>query len=140
VLGKDFDFLKGSVEGPLQSYNYIMDAFGSHGLRIYLLSKFPFEANKTLMKECRKFDDYIKQLIIEAKNDKDNTEKGLVHLLVEANMESNEIYQNVGIFFLAGHETTSTTLQYILYNMAKNPDIQQKVRDEINAVFPEKKL
>lgn len=38
-------------------------------------------------------------------------------------------------FFLAGFETSSTTISYCLYEMAKNPEIQEKVHEEINTVL-----
>ena len=38
---------------------------------------------------------------------------------------------------LAGHETTSVALAWTLYQLAKNPLIQEKVRAEINAVIRE---
>ena len=38
-------------------------------------------------------------------------------------------------FFIAGFETTSTTMAFCLYEMARNPDIQQRVRNEIDTVL-----
>ena len=35
------------------------------------------------------------------------------------------------IFFIAGYETTSSTVTYFLYEMAIHPDIQEKVYNEI---------
>lgn len=35
------------------------------------------------------------------------------------------------IFFIAGYETTATTLHFMIYNLALYPDIQQKIADEI---------
>lgn len=32
---------------------------------------------------------------------------------------------------LAGHETTATTLDFVLYELAKRPECQAKMRDEI---------
>ena len=39
------------------------------------------------------------------------------------------------LFFLAGFETTSATMTFCLYELAKNPDIQERVRNEIDAVL-----
>lgn len=39
------------------------------------------------------------------------------------------------IFFLAGFETTSTTISFALFEMALNEGIQLKARNEVNRVF-----
>eukprot|EP00094_Tigriopus_californicus_P011152 TCALIF_10762-PA protein Name:"Similar to Cyp6a8 Cytochrome P450 6a8 (Drosophila melanogaster)" AED:0.09 eAED:0.25 QI:14/0.25/0.2/1/1/0.8/5/0/459 len=41
------------------------------------------------------------------------------------------------IFFLAGFETTANTLSTLCYNLAKHPEIQDKVREEITNVVNE---
>lgn len=46
-----------------------------------------------------------------------------------------EMAAQVFIFFLAGFETSSTTLSFCLYELANNQDIQQRVHDEIDAVL-----
>jgi len=35
---------------------------------------------------------------------------------------------------LAGHETTSTTVTWALYELSENPECQSKVREEIRAI------
>jgi cytochrome P450 len=36
------------------------------------------------------------------------------------------------LFLLAGYETTSTTLAYIMYELTVNPDVQIKLQEEID--------
>lgn len=45
---------------------------------------------------------------------------------------------NVRMLCFAGHETTSSTLSYALWHLASNRDIQQRLREEIDPLFPRK--
>lgn len=46
-----------------------------------------------------------------------------------------EFAAQVFVFFLAGFETSSTTMTFALYELAKHQDIQKRVRKEINDVL-----
>jgi len=46
-------------------------------------------------------------------------------------LSENEILAQAIIFFLAGYETTASTLSFCTYELALNPDIQQKLYEEI---------
>ena len=50
-------------------------------------------------------------------------------------MTMDELAAQVFIFFLAGFETSSTTMSFCLYELALNPDIQRRVQDEIDNVL-----
>lgn len=80
------------------------------------------------------------QLLIQLRN------TGTVHLDDEWNtaitsneseklMTLNEMAAQVFIFFIAGFETSSRTLTFCLYELAKNQDIQQRLQNEIDDVL-----
>lgn len=50
-------------------------------------------------------------------------------------MSVDEIAAHSFAFFGAGFETSSTTMSFCLYELAKNPDIQERLRYEINTVL-----
>lgn len=39
------------------------------------------------------------------------------------------------VFFAAGFETSSTTMQFALYELALNPELQRKLQNEIDTVL-----
>ncbi|ODN97340.1 hypothetical protein L198_03903 [Cryptococcus wingfieldii CBS 7118] len=70
--------------------------------------------------------------------------KDLISILVKANMAAGlkpeqrlsdeEVLDQITTFMLAGNETTSTGLTWILYNLSQNLDVQEKLRKEVQSV------
>ncbi|CAG2175258.1 unnamed protein product [Oppiella nova] len=50
---------------------------------------------------------------------------------VEHYITDDEILANAWIFFVAGYDTTATTLSFATYELALNPDVQQKLYEEV---------
>lgn len=50
-------------------------------------------------------------------------------------LTNKEILSQSVLFLLAGYETTATTLEFITYNLAMNPDVQEKLIHEVDAVL-----
>ena len=52
-------------------------------------------------------------------------------------MDEEELISNLFIFFFAGQDTSSTTLSWIFYYLAKYPDVQEKLRAEVKETMKE---
>ncbi|KAH8321297.1 hypothetical protein KR074_000698, partial [Drosophila pseudoananassae] len=74
-----------------------------------------------------KRNDFMDMLIeMKLKYDNGNKEEGITF---------NELAAQAFIFFLAGFETSSTTMGFALYELACNPEIQDKARKEVDFVL-----
>lgn len=53
-------------------------------------------------------------------------------------LSETDLIDQVGTLFLAGHETSASTLAWALYILAHQPDVQQTVRQEANDLWRER--
>jgi len=53
------------------------------------------------------------------------------------NLTEDEIVAHEFIFILAGYETTAAALEFTTYLLAKNPEVQRRLQEEIDEHFPE---
>ncbi|XP_078609204.1 cytochrome P450 3A29-like [Branchiostoma floridae x Branchiostoma japonicum] len=55
-------------------------------------------------------------------------------------LTKDDVVANGILFFIAGYETTATTMAFALYNLALNQDVQEKVRQEIEHVMEDREV
>lgn len=78
--------------------------------------------------------------IIDSRRDRGDRDD-LVTLLVHAenaedgSLDAAELREQVLIFLLAGHETTATALAFALHLLARHPEQQARVREEVDGVL-----
>nr|WDY85981.1 cytochrome P450 6HZ3 [Pagiophloeus tsushimanus] len=80
--------------------------------------------------------DYL-NLLIQLKNKGTLDGDGNVKETTKGNdmLTFDEVVGNMFLMYVAGFETSSTTTTYLLYEIAKNQDIQNKCRQEILKIF-----
>ncbi|CAO3681708.1 unnamed protein product [Umbelopsis ramanniana] len=151
AFGYDFEALDNPGNDKVSTYNAVLN-----GLRDPLYFLFPVLDKRFLWalpnrRELhRKLDDMNgvfnsiienkRQTLANIKESTDNAEKDLLTMMLEANAETNdtgrqlsnsELRDDLAIFFVAGHDTTSNALSFALYHLAANQHIQEKARKEV---------
>jgi len=158
VLGKGgFNFDFGSLENDdspfVHVYNNIMKGF-VHPLSFILPEPFGSWSSQLLQKDTHqqvdKFHGMLQDVIEQKRKQKkeigkENSSLGpvdLLDLMIESNDEeggarltNQELRDNVVIFFLAGHDTTSSSLSFALYLLATHPEIQKKAREHVKEIL-----
>ncbi|XP_035678196.1 cytochrome P450 3A21-like [Branchiostoma floridae] len=81
------------------------------------------------------------QLMMDAHKDADEEEEdgvkshGQKHALTR-----DDIVANGFLFFVAGYETTASTMAFVMYNFALNQEEQDKAREEVNKIMEDRDL
>ncbi|XP_014273208.2 uncharacterized protein [Halyomorpha halys] len=77
-------------------------------------------------------NDFIQLMMEVRKEEEKQLKDGTISEII---MDDNTISSNAIVFLLAGYETTATTLSYVLYELSQNPEIQEKVKNEVENVL-----
>ncbi|KXN66518.1 cytochrome P450 [Conidiobolus coronatus NRRL 28638] len=107
-----------------------------------ILEYLPFTRRPKLAQNLKEYHGYIEDLIKsktqELREGKLSNKGDLISALIESNEKSQEykltmeeIRDNLNIFIIAGHDTTSNTLTSTLYYLARYPELQDKLRAQI---------
>ncbi|EJD00175.1 cytochrome P450 [Fomitiporia mediterranea MF3/22] len=105
-----------------------------------LLDKLPSRSLKTL-REVAEEGRITGQIILDERMDssKRQNPKDVLSLLLKANeseslanrLSDEELISEIRTIMAAGHETTSNSISFLFYELARHPDMQEKIRKEI---------
>lgn len=84
--------------------------------------------------DCDTYKDFLQIML---NTDKERSDSGGKHT---KGLTKNEIYGNALIFMVAGYDTTANTLTFASYSLATNPDVQDKLIEEIDREIADKPL
>ncbi|KAJ3995670.1 cytochrome P450 [Lentinula boryana] len=112
--------------------NSVMEFINDHNPRMSLL----YRVNSLAEDTAKRLVDTKSDLLLQGKNKKD-----IMSLLVKANHEASqnpkvrlseaELLAQMRVLLFAGHETSGTSLTFGLFELARHPDFQTRLRKEI---------
>jgi cytochrome P450 len=91
------------------------------------------------LRRLNKLRNVVKSKISEIRSKKSDGDDLLTRMIISRyesgeSIDNEQIVNEAMTFFAAGHETTSTALMYLTYLLVKNPQVQEKLRNEIISV------
>ncbi|RUP08316.1 cytochrome P450 [Jimgerdemannia flammicorona] len=143
-IGFGFDFhLLDSRDAPqhpfIQAMSFCLGQSAQRKSQAQFIKHLPIEVNRRFDRELKLMQEIVEEVVRARKLSPDakNSEKDLLGYMLNAVSEeglglSDELIRDeVLTFLIAGHETTSTTLAWTLYELDRNPEVQKKVLQEI---------
>jgi cytochrome P450 len=104
----------------------------------------PTGVNRQLRRAQHELQSVCDQIIADRRASGGRPED-LLGLLLDTQDQGNsladaEVRDQVLVFLLAGHETTSTALTYTLHLLGRHPDVQHRVRAEVDTIAGDRVL
>ncbi len=146
IFGQRFDYNDPTFKFLLDSMSQLLKLSGPGGLNIVLpiLKYFQRSLFKRVKQNIENTRGYVKTAIAEHQEgyDKENPRDYIDVYLNEMEENSNlksfinhdNLTQTIGDLFLAGTETTSTTMLWAILFMMAYPDVQKRVQEELDSV------
>ncbi|KAF4621387.1 hypothetical protein D9613_000522 [Agrocybe pediades] len=135
-----FGLMSDTLGSPPKSAIFMQTIFPVWVLQ--LMSQFSQARNLVHARHTANLANEVTRELVKSKADallQGKGNKDILSLLVKANaseksstrLTDEEMLAQMRTILLAGHETSATTLCWVLLELARNPDVQKKLRDEI---------
>lgn len=149
AFGENFETIDNAREIICEAFIEALDAIVSRTLclidQIPLFSRLPFWGKDVVDKGCEKASQFVEKIIADRKQGRTTNicvKDDILSLLLSAEdahgkrFTDEEIKQEAMVFVLAGHQSTSDLMTWVLYVLMKNPDVLEACRQEIDRVLP----
>jgi len=127
-----FNLEVGERELQLQKHALGLERYTTK--RIFSILKWPLWvptiANLKLKKSLKIVNKVVGDIIEHAKEDLDQSSPFLRRLILSG-IDQQQIRDEIVTFLIAGHETTSNALAWTINLLATNPEVQQKLIDQV---------
>ncbi len=133
--------LRREAQGVFRSMNAIGDFFvEAFASPVALPHWWPSPRNFRFIRACREMDSVVERIIGQRRRDSEDRGDLLSALLLGVHddgehMSDKQVRDECMTMLVAGHETTGLTLMYALYLLAHHPEVEKKVREEIDRVL-----
>ncbi|KAK1837313.1 cytochrome P450 4V2 [Podospora conica] len=148
-LGRDFGALKDPNNKLSRTYNTVFQPNRQNAILGVLnlllpsgvLDKIPMKRNNVIHEATGVIRSTCHELIQEKKvklaRKEQTADVDILSVALESGGFTDEnLVDQMMTFLLAGHETTASSMTWAAYLLAKHPDIQARLRDEVRACLP----
>ncbi|WPH01325.1 Cytochrome P450 monooxygenase [Acrodontium crateriforme] len=150
AMGRDFNALKNGDDPLIQNYEELLEPilekqiyFAANLLApMSLIDRLPWKVVKTFQRITGQLNDICLQLVrdkkaeLEKATDPEAHKDVLSHLIRTNSFTDKQMVDQMLTFLAAGHETTSSTLTWTAYLLAKHPNVQTALREEVRTALP----
>jgi len=141
IVGFEVDFgrLSGKDNEYFKSYEILMKHLRAilSSKWVYFAEWFPFLPYTRKVEAAYETVVKFTYEILEKNRGKKEEKVSLLDMMLAANppMTNDRLEGNTFLFFVAGHETTSSALSWLFYLLARHPDVQERVQEELDRVL-----
>lgn len=143
LFGFEFKHLQELSNPGIAAMDYVIaEVFDPARMAFPLKNRLPLESNQKLEKCMKHLDQLVLDMIASIRQEEDEHERGnVLKMLIHGQrceaLNTSELRNNIIAMVLASHETTQVSLGGVLYFMARYPALQEKLRNESIALFPD---
>ncbi|KAJ5928811.1 hypothetical protein N7466_007767 [Penicillium verhagenii] len=150
-MGHDFDSLQNPNNRLYKSYQKIFTSPSTFARILFMVGvmlgdmriahSIPTQRNKTFAEGRFVIRETARQMLRDKKAavNGENKDTGIDIISVamrSGTFEEENLIDQLMTFLAAGHETTAGALQWAVYALSKNPDVQDRLREEVRANLP----